>query len=227
MASDIKYKLILASGSPRRKELLSWLDIPFEIIKADIEEHSEELDSVLFAEDIAKQKGNEVFKILKKDKNFGNTLFPFVISSDTIVCLGKKIFGKPKNRDDARIMLKELSGKTHLVITSVSFSYNKFDGEEVCHTFSGKTMVTFENITEDILENYLLSDESLDKAGAYGIQGRGLSFISNIEGSYSNVVGFPLSDVVREMKSTLGFSEDNTGEWRKLFLQNISQSRII
>lgn len=221
MASDIKYKLILASGSPRRKELLSWLDIPFQIIKAEIEEHSDELDSTLFAEDIARQKGREVYENLKKEKNFGEKFLPFVISSDTIVCLGDKIYGKPKDRDDARIMLQELSGKTHLVITSVSFSYNKFDGVEVCHTFSGKTMVTFETISEDILENYLLSDESLDKAGSYGIQGRGLSFISNIEGSYSNVVGFPLSDVLREMKAIFGHSDDSKGEWRKLFLQNI------
>lgn len=218
MTSNNLYSLVLASQSPRRKELLEWIDIPFEIHSEDIEEVSDLVHSQEICEDIAKQKGVAVYRTLESNIEFGNTYFPLVVSSDTMVCLGDKIYGKPKDVNGARKMLLELSGQSHEVITSVYICFkDKKTGELKEVVFSGKTQVTFENIDEDILELYLASGDSLDKAGSYGIQGQGLSFISKVEGSYSNVVGFPLSDFISELKDILGYSKNTKGEWRSEF----------
>jgi len=200
-----KYKLILGSQSPRRKELLSWANIPFEILTADLDEVSVETDPEEVAMDIAHQKGKAVFDKIDKSVN------PFVISSDTIVVLDQKIYGKPKDREDARKILAELSDKTHYVITGVCFIFYDENGKLREHRFYDQTDVTFNEITPDLMESYLDTGDSLDKAGAYGIQGPSLTFISRVEGSYSNVVGFPLDKVLTELKIILG------DEWRKCF----------
>ena len=218
MTSNNLYSLVLASQSPRRKELLGWLEIPFEIISEDIEEVSELKYPQEICEDIAKQKGIAVYNKLKQKDEFGKNYFPLIVSSDTMVCLSDKIYGKPKDVNGARTMLLELSGKSHEVITSVYIGFNdKETGEFKEVIFSGKTQVTFDNIDEDILEIYLSSGDSLDKAGSYGIQGQGLSFISKVEGSYTNVVGFPLSNFLAQLKIVLGHKEDNRGDWRAKF----------
>lgn len=200
-----KFQLILGSQSPRRKELLSWANIPFKIITADLDEISNEEDPAEVAMDIASQKGNAVFEKANDYKN------PFVISSDTIVVLDNKIYGKPKNREDAKLILSELSDKTHYVITGVSFIFHDENGRKREHKFYDKTDVTFNEITPDLMENYLNTNDSLDKAGAYGIQGPSLTFISNVNGSYSNVVGFPLDKVIGELSIILG------DQWRARF----------
>ncbi len=192
-----KIKLILGSGSPRRKELLGYLNIPFTIVTADLEEHSDSKVPSTFAIDISEQKGSAVFESLEDKENV------LVISSDTIVVLGDKIYGKPYNREKASEMLLELSNQTHEVITAVSFFTKKAK-----HSFFESTKVTFEKIDPELLEKYLDTGESLDKAGAYGIQGSSLFFISRLEGSYSNVVGFPLDKVLHELK--------DKGYWTKL-----------
>ncbi len=193
-----KYKLILGSQSPRRKELLSWANIPFEILTVDLDEVSVETDPEEVAMDIAHQKGKAVFEKIDKVVN------PFVISSDTIVVLDQKIYGKPKNREDAKRILSELSDKTHFVITGVCFIFQDETGKIREHRFFDQTDVTFNEITPDLMDNYLDTGDSLDKAGAYGIQGPSLTFISKVEGSYSNVVGFPLDKVISELKIILG-----------------------
>jgi septum formation protein len=195
------FVLILGSQSPRRKELLSWLNIEYKIITADIEEISKEKTPSNIAIDIAIQKARAVFKKCEKENNF-------IVSADTIVVLNDKIFGKPKDVKDAKNILTELSGKTHQVITGVCFIYN---GRE--HCFYDQTDVTFNIISPQLLQNYLNTNDSLDKAGAYGIQGPGLTFISKINGSYSNVVGFPLDKVISELQSLFGnnwYSKFNT-----------------
>jgi septum formation protein len=192
-----KLSLILGSGSPRRKELLSYLNIPFTIITADLEEHSDSTEPSLFAVEISEQKGEAVFDSLEVKENI------LVISSDTIVVLKDKIYGKPGNREVAKEMLLELSGQTHEVITAVSFFTS-----EGKYSFFESTKVTFEPIEPELLERYLDTGESLDKAGAYGIQGASLFFISKLEGSYSNVVGFPLDRVLCKLKEK--------GYWTKL-----------
>ncbi len=210
-------KLILASGSPRRKELLGWLNIPFEVKSSDVEEITDKQTPSEIAEDLAALKGRDVLNILSKEAQFGKEFFPFIISSDTIVTLGKKVYGKPKDIEDAKRMLLELEGREHRVLTGVFLTLVDSEGQIHEKVFSCESEVTFEKIDRDLLENYLESGESLDKAGAYGIQGRSLSFISNIKGSYSNVVGFPISDFLREFKKFLGHEKSVNGEWRELF----------
>ncbi len=195
-----KYKLILGSQSPRRKELLSWLNIPFSILTADLDEISHEPYSEKIAMDLASQKAHAVWDKLGESKEHN-----FVIASDTIVVLNDKLYGKPKDKDDARRILMELSGQTHLVITGVCFLFKNLETNKIReHLFYDSTEVDFNEITEDLLESYIATGDSLDKAGAYGIQGPSLTFISRINGSYSNVVGFPLDKVASEMAIILG-----------------------
>jgi septum formation protein len=204
-----KYNLVLGSQSPRRKELLSWLNIPFKILTADLAEVSQESVPQIIAMDIASQKARAVYEQAKNDSSIVN---PFIISSDTIVVLNQKLYGKPKDKEDARDILSELSNTTHEVITGVSFLYVDKNTDSLTeHLFFDSTQVTFNKITDDLMENYLATGDSLDKAGAYGIQGAGLTFISKINGSYSNVVGFPLDKIVRELSILLGSG------WRKNF----------
>jgi septum formation protein len=218
MTSDKKYKLVLASKSPRRRELLGWLEVPFEIHSKDIEEISDKVNPVDVAEDIAWQKCEAVYHDLQSRDDYNQTYFPVVVGSDTIVTLGDKIYGKPKNVESAKEMLLELEGKEHIVVTAVAITFQDKETKEIKkRIFSGQTKVKFEKIDKDLLEIYLKSGDSLDKAGAYGIQGQGLAFISQVSGSYSNVVGFPLSDFVSHFKDILGYKDDTQGEWRKCF----------
>lgn len=218
MKETKKYSLILASKSPRRREFFQWLNIPFDIHSKHIDEVSSFTDPFKVAEDIAAQKGKAVWDESANNPEFGKTFFPLVVSSDTVVALDDTIYGKPVDTDDARRMLKILSGKTHRVITSSYICFNNLtDNSFTERIFSCETKVTFGDISEDILEHYLLTNDSLDKAGSYGIQGPGLTFIRAVEGSYSNVVGFPIDHFIEQLKDVLGFAEDQKGEWRKLF----------
>lgn len=202
-----KFQLVLGSQSPRRKELLKWIYVPYKIVVSDIEEKSTEKNSSLYVQDIAFQKANAVYKILLQDKSFDN---PFVIGADTIVVLNDEILGKPKNRADAKRILSKLMGKQHQVITGVSFVWG--GGE---YRFYDETKVKFDVIDDALLELYLDTNESLDKAGAYGIQGAALGFIDKIEGSYSNVVGLPVNLVMKNLIKVL--EQENDTKWREQF----------
>lgn len=197
-----KYQLILASGSPRRKELLGYLDVSFLITPSDIEEISSFSDPSEVAKDLARQKGNDVFSKTVVEN-------PLIVSSDTLVECDGVIYGKPKDRSEAKRILSELSAKTHRVHTGV---FLKSKDKEECFVVS--TEVKFAPITEDLLETYLNTNESLDKAGAYGIQGPGLTFIETVNGSYSNVVGFPLYEFIISLKKFIGISDN----WREAFV---------
>lgn len=194
-----KFNLVLGSQSPRRKELLSWLKIPFKIVTADLDEISHETDEARIAMDLASQKARAVFLKAQEIPN------GFIIASDTIVVLNGKVYGKPKDKSEARQILSELSDNTHLVITGVSFLFKDNETQKLKeHLFYDSTEVTFNEITKDLMDNYIETGDSLDKAGAYGIQGPSLTFISKLSGSYSNVVGFPLDKVVSELAIILG-----------------------
>lgn len=200
-----KFKLILASASPRRKELLGHLKIPFEIITKNIPEESDATDPVEFTREIARDKGKAVLEellALRSQENF------FVVSADTIVCLDGKIYGKPKDRDEARAFLNELAGRTHSVFTAVVIQTK--DKE---FSFVEESKVTFDKISESLMERYLATGDSLDKAGAYGIQGASLTFISNVDGCYANVVGFPLSRFVKETEKFMTSLSPKEGTW--------------
>lgn len=178
----LHYKIILGSKSPRRKELLEGLGIPFEIKTFDtIEEYPEglELDSIPSC--LAKLKAMPFLN--------GITPGEIVITSDTIVVLDKKVLGKPKDKQEAISMLKELSGKTHQVITGVVLT--SVDSQEF---ITVKTEVTFDDISSEEITYYIDRYSPYDKAGSYGIQEWiGYAKVKEIKGCYYNVMGLPLS----------------------------------
>ncbi|MBC7539704.1 MAG: septum formation protein Maf [Bacteriovorax sp.] len=200
-----KFTLVLGSQSPRRKQLLSWINIPFQILTADLDEVSTESDSEKIAVDIASQKAHAVFAKSSLVQN------PFIISSDTIVVLNGVLYAKPADKDDARRILNELAGQTHEVITGVSFLFHDDNKKLHEHTFYDSTEVTFTEISQELMDRYIETGDSMDKAGAYGIQGPSLTFISKLNGSYSNVVGFPIDKILSELAIILG------DDWRKNF----------
>lgn len=179
-------KYILASKSPRRKELLSLVVNEFEI---DSVETKEEIDETIpftkAIEKIAMQKAEAVSNKHPHD---------MIISADTIVTLGNKRYGKPKDEEDAVKMLQELSGSTHEVITGVCLYCN---GK--AHTFSSVSKVEFYPLTQEEINWYVDSKEPLDKAGAYGIQGLGSLLVKEIQGDYYSIMGLPISMLKREL----------------------------
>lgn len=203
------FQLVLGSQSPRRKELLSHLGIPFTIQPSHIEEHSDEVDPQQIVEDLSRQKGKAVWAEVDKSIN------PFVVTSDTIVCLGDKIYGKPVDEADSRKILSELSGNTHRVITAISVFYQK-DEQVIERTISVQTMVKFREISNAMMDIYVSTGDGADKAGSYGIQSEGLIFIEKVEGSYSNVVGFPLDHFIALLRAE--FDVDGmVDSWRDQF----------
>lgn len=184
-------RIILASSSPRRIELLKKFNIDFDIVPSNFEEKLYETDPIAFAMDMAKGKALEVAKSL--DKDF------IVISADTIVTKDNRIFGKPKNEEDAIKMLKELSGSTHDVVTAVCV----YDLEkEILKCDFEKTEVVFKELTEQEILDYINTKEPFDKAGAYAVQGIGSLFVRSINGCFFNVVGLPifkLNQLLREV----------------------------
>ncbi len=185
-----KLKLILASASPRRKELLAWSYLPFEIVVSNVEEKTTFIDPSEVVVDLASQKAISVSESLDAKS--------LVIGADTIVVSEGKILGKPDDKEDARMMLQNLSNKEHDVFTGVCFILG-----DRKHSFYSKTIVSFETIDTTLLDHYIDTGESLDKAGSYGIQGAALGFIKQINGSYSNVVGLPVNQVIKELSDFL------------------------
>lgn len=200
------YQLVLGSGSPRRKELLAALYLPFTIKVSDIDEITEATKPDDVVKDLALLKGRDILSLYGQKSDI-------ILAADTIVVLDDKILGKPQDVDDAREMLKSLSGKTHSVLTGVALLSHE---TEVC--FYEESQVTFREISDDLLELYLATGESLDKAGAYGIQSKALAFIEKLDGSYSNVVGLPLDRVLIELKKFIGVENDTNTKWRELFV---------
>ena len=179
---------VLASASPRRKQLLAELIQDFEIIPSQADENAENLSPRALVCELAKRKAKEVaFRAENEGK--------MVIGSDTVVAFGEEVLGKPTDGQDAFRMLKMLSGKAHAVYTGVCLAYNK-DGELRVMTAADKTLVHFKTLDEDWIWEYVRGGSPMDKAGAYGIQDGGL--VERIEGSYTNVVGFPV-ELVKEM----------------------------
>lgn len=176
-------RLILASASPRRKELLKEVYPYFEILPAQGEEKKESDCPEILVAALARAKAKEVFERLRDPDCV-------VLGADTVVAYGQEILGKPKDTLDARRMLNLLSGNTHRVLTGVCFLYTDKNGKVCEKTGVGRTNVTFYPLDEAFIERYIQGGSPMDKAGAYGIQDGGLA--KNIDGSYSNVVGLPV-----------------------------------
>jgi septum formation protein len=192
-----KYKFILASGSPRRKELIGYLSIPFSIEVSHQEEVSESLDPRQYCEDISYIKGKAILDKLHHEENL------VVLSCDTIVVFAGKILGKPQDRSDAHAMLSMLSNQTHEVYSSVTF-FIKSDGQLKTLKHTEKSLVTFNKISSATLHQYLDTKEPYDKAGSYGIQAHALVFINKVEGIYSSVVGLPINKVTEILECEFG-----------------------
>ena len=176
--------IILASASPRRREILSALGVTFTVRVSDTDEHSGVCDPALFAEDLAKQKGLAVWNSLSDEEKRAETV---VLSADTVVVCDGEILGKPSSRKDARRMLCLLRGREHHVITGVAVTV---DG--IAHTAHSDTVVRVAQIPDAAIERYIDSGDPMDKAGAYGIQGAFSRWVEGIDGCYFGVVGLPI-----------------------------------
>lgn len=185
-------KIILASASPRRKELLRQIGIPFEVRVSHVEEKINDTQPQAVVEALARQKAEAVFAASPEDT-------VLVIGADTIVVLDGRILGKPHTEEEATEMLSSLSGRSHEVYTGVCFLYRQ-NGEKKQKVFHEETKVTFYPMTKQETEAYVSTKDCMDKAGSYGIQGPAAAFIKGICGDYNNVVGLPVARVYQELK---------------------------
>jgi septum formation protein len=182
--------LILASTSPRRAELLRQLPVPFRVVPSDADEVAHEhLSPLEICQLNAHRKARAVAKKIPD---------ALVLGADTLVFLGNEALGKPRDRDDAQRMLTMLRGRMHQVVTGVSLIHLRAHRERV---FAESTDVWFRSFTDATVAEYLAKVEALDKAGAYAIQQHGEWLVSEISGSFSNVVGLPLERLEMELKS--------------------------
>lgn len=176
------YDLILASSSPRRKDFITKLGLNFQIVKPDADETVLVGESASdYVKRMANEKANIVAALHSND---------IVLAADTIVVCDNRILGKPVNREDAKNILRLLSGRTHEVMTAVCI----IKGDEEIEIFE-VTKVTFAPLTEELIDTYVASGESDDKSGAYAVQGIGAMLIQKVEGSVSSVVGLPICQV--------------------------------
>ena len=193
--------IYLASKSPRRTELLQQIGVEHKIIDIEVDENISSSNSP--------QENVRALSVLKCQEGVRKVItdevgsFP-VLAADTIVVLGDKVFGKPESESDAMSMLLKLSGKTHIVMTAVTVGIISKDQAKF-HTINVASNVEFAKLTESDCKEYCKTNEPFDKAGGYGIQGYGSAFIKKIDGSYSNIVGLPIHEVV-ELFKELGIS---------------------
>lgn len=181
-------KFILASKSPRRKEILKNIGVSFKVSVSDADENIDKnIEPSLYVQELAMIKAAAVEKENAQ----------YVISADTVVYFDGKIMGKPHTEDDARAMLKALSGNTHSVYTGICVCECKTG---ISATDYEKTDVTFGKLTNDEIEKYIKSGEPFDKAGGYGIQGKGALLVEKISGDYFNVVGLPAAKLNKLLK---------------------------
>lgn len=186
-------KIILASGSPRRKEIMEQVGLDIEIMVSNKEETITRKVPAEVVMELAGQKAEDIASQVHEDA--------IIIGADTIVVLEGTILGKPRSLADAVFMLQRLSGKTHTVYTGVCIISRKHDYNVKQKTFYEMTDVTMYPLSEQEIIDYVESGDPMDKAGAYGIQGRAAAFIKKIDGDYYNVVGLPIGRVVQELKS--------------------------
>ena len=184
-------KIILASASPRRKELLTQIGVKFEIMISDKETDIDSTDPIKACEKQAMQKALDIEEkaALKYKEDY------IIIAADTIVALEDTILGKPKDKEDARLMLERISGKKHKVYTAVCVFNSRLKTQE---SFVEETTVEVAELSKEDIDFYLSKDEAYDKAGAYAIQGLFSRYIVGIEGDYYNVMGLPVGRVYRE-----------------------------
>lgn len=195
------YKFILASQSPRRRELLKMLGIEFDIKVSNCEEIITSSEPAQVTMELAKQKAFETeiadVRAASDTKNEENII---IIGADTVVAADGEILGKPKDKDDARRMINKISGTSHQVYTGVALVLVKDDKAACIELFAEKTDVEVCEMSSQEIDDYISSDEPYDKAGGYGIQGIFSKFVSGIRGDYNNVVGLPVHRLYYTLK---------------------------
>ena len=223
-------KIILASASPRRRELLAQIGLEFEVMVSQVEEKATQTDAALLVEELSAQKAEAVMALAgagktgmhapqeagmgevqaSQEAGMGEVQAPqkagmeevLVIGADTVVAVGGRILGKPSGAEEAVRMLSLLSGNTHEVHTGVTLLYKSADGVRR-KTFHETTRVTFFPMSQREISGYAATGDCLDKAGAYGIQGFCARYIRGIEGDYNNVVGLPVGRLYQEAREWL------------------------
>lgn len=185
-------KIILASASPRRRELLEQIGVKFQVCPAKGEEKITKTEPGEAVEELSQEKCREVFQNTEGDIT--------VIGADTVVVLDGKILGKPGDQAEAAEMLAALRGRTHQVFTGVTVMSRDGGSVQTC-TFHEAVQVSFYPMSDREIQEYVLGGEPMDKAGAYGIQGMGAVFIREIQGDYNTVVGLPVARLYQEMKN--------------------------
>ena len=216
MQKEQNVRLVLASASPRRRELLSQIGLEFTVMPSTKEENAKTTEAGALVQGLSRQKAVDIWEQLSGDQgqnpdtdqeqiseetqepNLNGKRQPelLVIGADTVVCCEGKILGKPHSREAAAEMLTALQGRSHEVYTGVTL-YSQSEAV----TFFECTQVEFYPMTEAEISDYIDSKEPMDKAGAYGIQGLGARFVKGIRGDYNNVVGLPVGRLYQELKS--------------------------
>ena len=183
-------KYILASKSPRRREILEMLGVEFEVITSEADESSDITDPYLLVEELSLRKGIAVRDALVAEgRDLSDTV---IISSDTVVAIDGEILGKPRDEEDAKRMLRLYSGREHEVVSGICLI-----GKDVQGVSHEVTTVTFDEMDEETICNYVKAAKPYDKAGAYAIQGLASAYIEGIKGDYFNVVGLPVHRMCR------------------------------
>lgn len=203
------YRIVLASGSPRRKEILEQLDLEFEVWPSDEDESViTEKDPSKLCEALSSLKAESVTAAIKTynlaHPDITSPQDIMVIGSDTIVVCDGDVLGKPADEEDAVRMLLQLQGRTHEVYTGVTLFFMDKGGRCGKYSFHDVTKVSFYPMSEAEIKEYVSTGEPKDKAGAYGIQGKAAKYIKGINGDFYNVMGFPASKFYLEIKGLLG-----------------------
>lgn len=188
-------KIILASGSPRRRELIKLLGIPFECVSVEADESTTQIIPHKAVEEIASKKARAALALCKLEDD------EIIIGADTIVVFEGKLLGKPRDDRDAMKMLTELSGNSHQVYTGVCIIYRSAEGEIKEIAFAEKTQVDFEEISQEEIKRYIATGNHKDKAGSYAIQDEFSVHVKGISGDYNNVVGFPIARIYKEIRN--------------------------
>lgn len=188
----IKMKLILASNSRTRKEILNKVGLKYEVVPSNIEEHSDKTNPKEYVMDLSKQKAQAVAKIVKEG---------VILSADSIIYIDSKKLEKPKTKEQAKRMLQNLSGKTNYAVTGVTI-IDLYQNKEI--TFNEVTEVYFDKLTEEEIDWYIDNEEYIFERCGYSIAGKSAIYIPKINGDYYNILGMPISKVYKELKA-LGY----------------------
>lgn len=189
----MEYQIILASGSPRRKELLELIGVEFNIITSNKEEVITSTNPEEVVKELSMMKAEDVAE--------GVTGPAIILGADTVVAHGGRILGKPKDKEDAFRMIRSFAGEDHYVYTGVCIIKKEADGSVKKISFAEGTKVTVYPMSDEEIERYVASGEPMDKAGAYAIQGLFAPYIKGIEGDYYNIVGFPIAGIYQRLKN--------------------------